>query len=120
MLNTTFQVTNNRLHRNSFVHTLHVENDYYKIKLHYSNDYETDLKNKTLKSSDLLISCKLKQMTIPLTYFNGAIYVEDDMPVFRTADKIQEYQNQLEIAKQSAIELQKIVDEYFPNIQTTK
>lgn len=109
-----FNIVKNTLEEESSrIATLEIENNYYKIRIHYFGDYIEDKENYTMDKFLVAVVCKPKGLNLSMNYMEFA-YLNDtfDFSGIRISD-VDKTIERLNIFKYSAIEFEKIMNEYF-------
>lgn len=109
----SFKIIKNKLSSKSFAKSLLVENEYYKIRIFYAGDYDSDKLNNRIDMRNISISCKSKCTCFWLDYLGGSIVINWDGFDILYPKEVEKLINQLDIAKCSAVELEEIINEYF-------
>ena len=96
---------------------LSLENDYYSIVAFYFGEYANDKSNGLLTMDNIAVNCRTKQVGMPALTMVSDVEVILDIPpepILRLMD-VESYKNKLDLAYDSATELQKILRSYFMN-----
>lgn len=112
--NASFKIIRNNLSGKSFVKSLTIENIYYTVKIFYAGDYEEDRRLNKIDNNNISISCKPKDGDIMINHMQGQSVIELNTVSILYPNQVEEFKNQLNIANDSAVELDKIIKEYFP------
>lgn len=95
------------------VDSMTVQNKYYTVTVFYMGDYAADKAAGRLSKANVSVTCKARHTDILLHYMVGYLYIEF-LDTCIEPDKVGRTIERLRIAKQSAENLQKILDEYLP------
>ena len=108
------EITANNLKRKSDIKTLKLQNNEYAVTFFYYGDYEGDIENGICDVGNLSMSCKPKGDVFPLEMMSGHIMLTVPHNTMLLIEEIDDFQQQIEKSKQTAIELEAIMLEYFP------
>ena len=97
----------------SFAKSLLVENEHYVIKIFYAGDYDDDKLNNKINMGNISISCNPKNVDFMIDYMNGQIVIDLSHCTILFPNEIEDFKNQLDIVKCSALALEKIIREFF-------
>lgn len=97
-----------------FIDSMTVQNKYYTVTLFYMGDYAADKAAGKLSKMNASMVCESRHTDILLHYMVGYLYIKFlGLPCIEP-DKVDRTIERLRIAKRSAENLQKILDEYLP------
>lgn len=110
-----FQVTGNHLHDTDYLKYLEAANDAYDVVIFYYGEYDNDIADNHVLTEAISIRCKPKYNYFGIKYMAGMIYIDLSLNQLLSIDKIDDYKNQLDVTKQSALALVDLLREYkFP------
>lgn len=110
----SFKIVQNNLSGKSFAKSLIIENIHYIIKIFYAGDYDEDRRLNQIDNSNISISCKSKSIDLTIDYMQGQSVIELNTVSMLYPSQVEIFKNQLNIANDSAVELDKVIKEYFP------
>lgn len=105
-----FKIVKNRL--SNAVPSLHVENDYFYIIIFHAGIYASD-QNANSIYDNLTFSVTNKNLSIDIDFNPKENVICFKHAPYIYVDKIDDLSKQLQIAKQSMISLQQIIQQYF-------
>lgn len=110
--NLKFHVTGNGLHRDDDIKYLSATNGIYNINIFYYGDYDADLVADKIDYTATLVTCESDGLRPELKCVVGQIYVGITHGELLYIHRVDEYKQQLDDAKQSAIALAELLKAY--------
>ena len=109
-----FEITANKLTRKSEIKTLKLQSENYNVTFFYYGDYEEDMKkNGSCDVKNLSMSCKEKGTVLPISCMAGKIFIDIDNAFLLSTEEIEGFKKKLDFAYTAAVELEKIIKQYF-------
>lgn len=108
-----FQEVKNNLRRESEIKSLQLANDYYDVRIFYYGDYAYDYEHDCIQVENISMVCKPKGANLNINYVKDTLYLElNEFPII-CPWQIEEFKSRLDIAKESAENLQHVFESYF-------
>lgn len=103
--------------RESEIKSLKLQNNEYVVTVFYYGDYERDFKSGKCDMTNITLSCKPKGEAFPLTLMAGHIIMTIPYSPVLSIDEIDNFQEQINVTKESAKELEKNCKTIFSNVK---
>lgn len=108
-----FEIVANNLERESETKSLKLQSEEYAVTIFYYGDYRKDMEAGECSKDNLSVSCKPKGEGLPISFISGAVVISiPELPIV-FVHEIDALKRNLDIAKESALDLQRILQEYF-------
>ena len=109
----TFEFVANNLKRDSEIKSLKLQSEEYAVTIFYYGDYVKDIKAGRCSVGNLSMSCKPKGDGFPISLVSGVVVISVPVLPVVFVGEIDALKKNMDIAKESAIELQEILEKYF-------
>ena len=110
-----FEIIKNGLTRKADIKVLKLENTYYKVTIFYYGDYTNDFKQGKCDIENITVACKVKENAFLLDFLGKEVLIDIQSSgyLYLSGGQVNKFKKELDIAHQSAAELQDIMKEYF-------
>lgn len=109
----TFEIVADNLTRKAEIKSLKLSNAEYDVSFFYMGNYENDRKNGACDFHNVSMVCKPKGRNLLLMLMSREVMLDVSDNLYLRLTDIASYREQLDIAEAAAVELQRILKEYF-------
>lgn len=109
-----FEIIKNNLERVSEIKSLKLQNNEYVVTVFYYGDYKRDFESGECDMTSVSLSCKPKGEAFPLALMAGHVVMTIPYNPVLSIEEIDGFQEQINVTKESAKELESIIHQYFP------